>query len=99
VEFAGDRVAHWGRYIFEHFGFSLLITISPMLYTHLSSGAGTTGPSEAALPKRLSLTALLQLLLAFRIAHTALNSEPTDHWLDTGHWLIMDVQSLSWFSG
>jgi hypothetical protein len=46
--FVGMKVT-WCRVSFEHFGFLLPITISPVLHI-MAAMAGTIGPFEAALP-------------------------------------------------
>jgi hypothetical protein len=39
----------WGKFRSEHFGVPL--PVLPMLHSHLSSGSGTIGPFEAAVPR------------------------------------------------
>jgi hypothetical protein len=43
-----DKLALGGKLFFETLVYLLLIAISPMLCTHLSSGADVAGPFEAA---------------------------------------------------
>jgi hypothetical protein len=52
VVFVVDRVA-LGQVFPDKFSFFLLILIASVLHNHLSTGSGTIGPIEVAVPRTL----------------------------------------------